>query len=169
MMLFPIYAKADLSDSYRLTIDGQRLTLNQKKFFEIFEAMNEVCSILKSQVGLMRSVSSKDDDTGINRDELTSSASYIFNSNKMREYVAFEKKLGNKLAHDDPVEQMFAALSAHKRNWQTVTLFGSLESAIDILTVKDQQNGMYSTFKYEINRREYKCQLRSISYVKAKN
>lgn len=116
----------------------------------------------------MRSVSSKDDSC-INRDELTSSASYIFNSNKMREYVTFEKKLGNKLANDNPVEQMFAVLSAHKRNWQTVTLFGSLESAIDILTVEDQQNGSYSVFKYEINRREYKCKFRSISYDKTKN
>jgi hypothetical protein len=167
LIIFPIFAKADLSDSYRLTIDGKRLILNEKFFFEIYRAMDDLCSILRKQVGLMRSVSTKDEN-GIERIERTSSASYIFNSNKMREYVNFEKKSGNKLAHDNPDEHLFANLSAHKRNWQTVALFGSLDPAIDILTVEDQQTGMYSIFKYEINRKEYKCHSRSISYDKAK-
>jgi hypothetical protein len=167
LIIFPIFAKADLSDSYRLTIDGKRLILKEKNFFEIYRAMYDLCSILKMQVGLMRSVSTKDEN-GMERIERTSSASYIFNSNKMREYVNSEKKSGNKLAHENPVEHLFANLSAHKRNWQTVALFGSLDPAIDILTVEDQQTGMYSIFKYEINHKEYKCHLRSISYDKAK-
>ena len=166
-MIIPIFAKADLSDSYRLTIDEQRLTLTEKIFFEIYNAMNDVCSIMKRNIGLLRSVNTKDEN-GMERIERTRSASYIFSSNKMQEYVNFEKKLGNKLAHDNPVEHLFATLSAHKRNWQTVALFGSLNPAIDILTVEDQQTGMYSIFKYEINRKEYKCHSRSISYDKAK-
>jgi len=87
----------------------------------------------------------------------------------MRELFNFEKKLANKLASDNPVEHLFTTLSSQKRNWQTVALFGSLDSAINILTVEDQQTGMYSIFKYEIDRKEYKCQLRKIIYDKTQN
>ena len=168
LIIFPIFAKADLSDSYRLTIDGKRLILKEKNFFEIYRAMDDLCSILKMQVGLMRSVSTKDEN-GMERIETTSNASYIFNSNKMREYVDFEKKLGNKLAHDNPVEHLFATLTAHKRNWQTAALFGSLDSSIDILTVEDQKTGAYFIFKFEMDRKAYRCHYRSISYDKTKN
>lgn len=166
-MLFPIATKADLSDSFRLTIDGQPFILNEKNFFEIFRAMNDVCRIISPNVALIRSVSTKDEN-GMAHREQTSSAGYMFNSNKMREYVNFEKKLGNKLAHDNPIEHLFTTLSAHKRNWQTVALFGSLNSVIEILTVEDKKNGMYSILKYEVNRKGYRCDSRSISYDKTK-
>ena len=168
LVIFSTNSKADFRDSYRMTVDGQQLILNEKQFFEIFTAVNDICSIIKSQIGLMHKESTKY-DTGIERTELSSSASYIFSSNKMRDYVAFEKKIGSKLTHDNPVEYLFATLSAYKRNWQTISLFGSLDSAIDMLTVEDQQTGMYSSFKYAINRTEYKCRIRSVSYDKTKN
>ena len=167
-MIFPIFAKADLNDSFRLTIDGQPLILNEKNFFEIFRAVDDVCRIISPNVALIRIVSTKDEN-GMEHIERTSSASYMFNSNKMQEYVNFEKKLGNKLAHDNPIEHLFATLSAHKRNWQTVALFGSLNSVIDILTVEDQKTGMYSILKYEVSRKGYRCDSRWISYDKTKN
>ena len=77
-------------------------------------------------------------------------------------------RLDHKPAQNNSAEHLFAALTGYKKNWQTMSLFGSLNPAIDILTVEDQRAGDYYTFNYEINRTEFNCRIKAISHRKPK-
>jgi hypothetical protein len=151
-----------------MTIDGQILILNERQFFEVYRAANDLCSAVSNSYGRLQAVSTKY-ETGPVRTETTKSASFTFNKSGLRDFVAEVLRREYKPAQDNPADHLYEALNRYKRNWQKMSLFGSLDAAIDILTVEDQQTGAYYTFNYEINRTEFNCRIKAINYSKTKN
>jgi hypothetical protein len=143
--------------------------LNERQFFELYKAADDVCNLVTNSYGKLQQLSTKYDD-GSERSETSKSANFNFNDNKfrLRDFVAGVLRLDHKPAKNNSAEHLFAALTGQKRNWQTMSLFGSLNPAIDILTVEDRRVGEYYIFNYEITRTEFNCRIKIISHRKPK-